>query len=85
MRRSKFTGVLWNMKITVIQIVIGPLRQSLKDCKETGRFGNMRTCGHHPEYGIIKIHQNTEKSPEDLRKFFFFTKTPVENYQLTLV
>ncbi len=36
---------------------------------ETGRFGNKRTSGDHPNYSVIKIGQNTKKSPGDLRRF----------------
>ena len=35
-------------------------------------------------YSIIKISQNTEKSPGDLMRLAV-TQTPVKNYQLTLV
>ena len=31
--------------------------------KGTKRLGNKRTSGNHPDYSIIKIGQNTEKSP----------------------
>ena len=34
--------------------------------KGTGRLGNKRISGDHPDYSIIKISQNREKSPEDL-------------------
>ena len=50
----------------------------------TGGFENKRTGGEHPDYNIIRISQNTEKSPGDLRRFAV-TQTPVENHQLTLV
>ena len=30
--------------------------------------GNTRTGGHNPNYCIIEIDQNTEKSPGDLRR-----------------
>ena len=36
--------------------------------KGTGRLGNKRSTGNHPDYSI-KNSQNTEKSPGDLRKF----------------
>ena len=52
--------------------------------KATGRLGNKRRRGEHPDYSIIKIRQNTEKSPGDLRKLAV-TQTQVENHQLTLV
>ena len=50
----------------------------------TGELGNKRTSGDHPNYRIVEISQNTEKSPENLRRFAV-TQTPVENQQLTLV
>ena len=34
--------------------------------KGTGRLGNKRTSGDHPNYNIIKIVQNTKKSLENL-------------------
>ena len=36
--------------------------------KGTGRFRNMRKSGDYSDYSIIKIGQNTEKSPGDLRR-----------------
>ena len=33
----------------------------------TGGLGNKRTSGDYPNYFIIKIGQNTERSPGDLR------------------
>ena len=36
--------------------------------KWTGKFGNKRTSRDHPAYSIIKIGQNTEKSPRNLRR-----------------
>ena len=35
--------------------------------KGTGRLRNKRTSGDHRDYKIIKIGQNTEKSPGNLR------------------
>ena len=52
--------------------------------KRTGRLGNKRTNRDHPEYSIIKIGQNTEKSPGDLRKLAVI-QTPEKNHQLTWV
>ena len=34
----------------------------------TGGLGNKRMSGDHPNYSIIEIGQNTEKSPRDLRR-----------------
>ena len=50
----------------------------------TGGLGNKRTGGDYPNDSIIKIGQNTEKSPGDLRRLAG-TQTPVRNHQLTLV
>ena len=50
----------------------------------TGRFGNKRTSGDKYDYRIIRISQNTEKSPGDLRGFAVI-QTSVKNHQLTLV
>ena len=44
----------------------------------TGGHGNKRTSGDHPNYCIIEINQNAEKSPGDLRRLAV-TKTPVKN------
>ena len=51
--------------------------------KRVGRVGNRRTNRDHPNYSIVKIGQNTEKSPGDLR--IALTQTPVKYPQLTLV
>ena len=45
---------------------------------------NKMTSRDHPNYSIIKIGQNTEKSPGDWRRLTV-AQTPVRNYQLTLV
>ena len=50
----------------------------------TGKLGNKRTSGDHPDYNIIKAGQNTEKSSGNLRKLAV-TQTPVENHQPWLV
>ena len=44
--------------------------------KGTGRLGNQRTSGNHPDYCIIMIGQNREKSPGDLSRLAV-TQTPV--------
>ena len=60
---------LWNMKVTVILIVIGAFStvtkgfvQGQEDLKIKGEMEN------HPNDSIIKIGQNTDKSPGDLRR-----------------
>ena len=48
----------------------------------TGGLGNNRLRGDHPNYCIIVISQNTEKSSEDLRRLVV---TPVRHHQIMLV
>ena len=38
----------------------------------------------YPNYSIVKVEQNTEKSPGDLRRLAV-TQTPVKDYWLTLM
>ena len=45
---------------------------------------NIKTSGDHPDYYIIKISQNTEKYPGEMRKLAV-RQTPMRNYLLTLV
>ena len=52
--------------------------------KETRGVGNKRTRGDHANYNIIKIGQNTEKSPGELRRLAD-SQTLVRNHQVTLV
>ena len=55
----------WNMKMTVIPIIIGALGTIKKKLdKGTGRVGNRRTGRGHPNYNIT-ISKNTEKSSGD--------------------
>ena len=72
---------LWNMKMTVVPIVIGAfvsvtngLSKGLED-SEIG--GGVKTI-------IIENGLNTEKNPGDLRRLAV-TQTPVENHQLKRV
>ena len=50
--------------------------------KGTGGLGNQRTSRDHPDYSIIKIGQNTQKSPGDFMRLGFI-ETSVRNRQLT--
>ena len=63
------------MKVTVIPIIIEALGTIL------GRLGNQRTSEDHPDYSIIKIDQNSEKSPrdEDICCHFNFSEKPSAN------
>ena len=48
----------------------------------TGGLRNKWASGDHLKYSIVKIGQNTEKSPGDLRRL---AVTPEENYQSMVV
>ena len=50
-------------------------------CKGSEKFGNKRTSKYHKDYSIIKINQNTERSPGDL-KSLALTQTFLKNYYL---
>ena len=72
------------MKVTMIPIVIGALGtisqrfiQRKKDLEIRGRVETLQTS-------IIKIGQNTKKSPGDLEELMV-TQTLVKNHQLTMV
>ena len=64
------------MRITVIPIIIGALGTV------TGGIRNKRTSGDHPNYRIIEIDQNIEKSPGALRRLAV-TQIPAQNNPLT--
>ena len=50
----------------------------------TGGLGHRRTSEDHINNSIVRIDQNTEKSPGDLRRLAV-TQTPMEKHQLTPV
>ena len=52
--------------------------------KKAGGVENWMTSGDRPNYSIVKIGQNTEKSPGDLGRLAV-TQTPVKDYKLTLI
>ena len=56
------------MNVIIIPIVIGALGTITKriDTK-TGRLGNKRMSGNHPNYRTVETSENTEKSPRELR------------------
>ena len=70
--------------MTVIPIVIGGLDTVINGLVQGLDDFEMRTSGDHPNYSIVEISQNTEKSAGDLRRLTV-TRTPVKNYQLMLV
>ena len=59
---------LWKMKVAVIPIVSGALGTIFRGLIRGLELGNLRTNRDHPNYNIVKIGQNTEKGPGDLRK-----------------
>ena len=73
------------MKVTLIPIVIGALGTVTKRIDiGTGGLGNKRTSWDHSNDGIIKIDQNTENSPGDLRRLAI-TQNPAKDHRLKLV
>ena len=69
------------MEVAVIQIIIGALGTIPQRLgKGTGRVRNQRTSG---DYSIIKISQNTEKSPGGPMRLAV-TQIPLKDNQLTL-
>ena len=50
--------------------------------KWIGRLRNKKTSTDHPDYCIIKISKDTEKSHGDLKRLAV-AQIPVENHQLT--
>ena len=68
---------LWNMKVTVIPIIIGALGMVLKSLLR----GLEELSFFNPDGSIVEIVQNTEKSPGDLRRFTV-AQAPVRDHQL---
>ena len=65
--------------------VVGPLRTVPKRLgKINGRIENQRMKRAYPDYNIIDICQNTEKSPVHLRRLAV-SQTLVNDRQLLLV
>ena len=74
-KRDKYNDLAWEWKKTVKHRSDGDtnchwcsLFSHKRIGTRTGGLGNNRMNGDHPNYSIIKIGQNTEKSPRDLRK-----------------
>ena len=60
---------LWNIKVTVMPIVIGALGATDKIIGTgSGGLGNKRTNGDHQNCSIVEIGQITKKSPGDWRR-----------------
>ena len=71
--------------MTIILIVIGAFGTVTKGLlKGLGTWKLAEAGGDHPNDSIIENGQNTEKSPEDLRKLAI-TQTPMKNHRLTVM
>ena len=73
---------MWNLKVKIIPIVIGALRTRI-DTRTEG-LGNNETSVVYPNYSMIEIGQNTEKSPGDLGGLSV-SQILVEDHQFTLM
>ena len=71
------------MKVTFIPIISGALGAVTEGLLKGG-LGYEGTSGDHPNYAIIEIGQNSEKSARDLRSLAV-TQTPVIDHQLKLM
>ena len=54
------------MRISIVNGALGTTTKGFS--KGTGRLRNQRTSDDRSDYSIVKIVQNTEKSPSDLRR-----------------
>ena len=70
------------MMMTIIIGVLGMVPRSLG--KKTARIENQRKNQDHPDHSIIKLCQDTEKSPGDLKRLTV-TQIFVKDHQLMLV
>ena len=69
------------MKVSIIPIVIGTLGTVTKGLVQEQEVLEIK---YHSNYSIIKIGQNTEKSPGNLERLAD-TQAPVSNHRLTLI
>ena len=75
----------WNIKVTIVPIVIGAFGTIIKRIiKGTGGLGSWRTGRDYPNDSITENGQNTAKSPGNLRRLAV-TQTLVRNHQLKLI
>ena len=76
---------LWDMKVTIVPIVIGAFGTITKGLlKRPGRLESWWTGRDYPNDSIAENGQNPETSLGDLRKLAV-TQTPVKNHHLTLM
>ena len=74
--------ILWNMKVTTCNWCSWYSHQKIG--KKTKGLSKKKTSGDTPNYSIVEIGQNTEKTPWDLRGLVA-AQTPVKDHQLTLL
>ena len=73
---------LWNMKVTIIPLMIGVFGTVTKGLLKV--LGDLADEWRPSKYSIIGNGQNTEKGPGDLRGLMV-TQTPMKNHQLELM
>ena len=88
-KKDMYQDLAWELKKTVEHESDGDTKDNWCPCyshqkidKRTRGLGNNRTSRDHPNYSIIKICQNTEKSPGDLR-IISVTQTSLRNHRRT--
>ena len=59
---------LWNMKVTVISIVVGMFGTVYKSLEKKLEELKIRKNQVHTDHNIVKIGLNTEKSPGNIRR-----------------
>ena len=88
LRLARELKKLWNMKVTIVPIVIGALgtitKGLLKGMEDLEVVGRVSTPLYYPNGSIAKNGQNPDTSPGDLKRLAV-TQTPVKNHQLTLM
>ena len=76
---------LWNMKVTIVPVVIGAFGTISKGLlKGLDDLESWRTGRDYPNDSIAEKGQNPETSPGDLRRLAV-TQTTVKSHQLTLM
>ena len=74
-KKDKYLDLARELKMMVIPIVIGARGSHQRIGIRTTWLLNKRTTGDHPNYSIVEIGQNIEKSP--------VTQTSAKDHQLT--
>ena len=78
-RPCQGTKNIWNIKMTVIPIVINALENGL-----INGLSDLQIREDHQNYGMIKIGWNTERGPGGLR-ILAVSKTREKDHQFTLL